>query len=118
MTYAGRSRKAIELVEIARYLDPSSAAYYATVSGRAYYTMGQPELAIPALRRTLIRNPHSLLARLHLAVVYSELGMARAAREQLIEGQRLNPQLSLASLRERLPDKNSRTVEHFLNALS
>jgi tetratricopeptide (TPR) repeat protein len=117
LTFAGRAHRALELVETARYLDPSSAAYYAAVLGRAYYLMGQPDQAIPALRRALIRNPNFLLARLNLAAAYSEVDLTKAARAQLTEGRRLNPQLSLAGLRERLPDKNPGTVERFVRAL-
>jgi len=117
LAFAGRPRRAIELVETARYLDPSSAAYYAAVLGRAYYLVGQPDQAIPALRRALIRNPNFFLARLSLAAAYSEVDLTKAARAQLTEGQRLNPGLSLASLRERLPDKNPGTVERFVSAL-
>jgi len=117
LTFAGRPRRAIELVEVARYLDPSSAAYYAAVAGRAYYSIGQPDQAIPALRRALIRNPNFLLTHLNLVLAYSELGFTKAAKAELSKGQKLNPQLSLASLRERLPDKNPRTTERFLNAL-
>lgn len=117
LTSAGRPQRAIELVESAKYLAPSSAAYYAAIAGRAYYLIGQPDRAIPALRRALIRNPNFLLARLNLAVAYSELGLTKAAKAELSEGQRLNPQLSLVSLRERLPDKNPGTVDRFLNVL-
>jgi DNA-binding winged helix-turn-helix (wHTH) protein/Tfp pilus assembly protein PilF len=114
---AGRARRAIDLVETARYLDPSSTAYYAAVAGRAYYSLGQPDLAIYALRRALIRNPDFLPARLNLVVAYSELGLTKAARAQLTEGQQLNPRLSLVNVRERFPYRNPGTVTRFLHAL-
>jgi tetratricopeptide (TPR) repeat protein len=117
LTFAGRPRRAIELVETARYLDPSSAAYYAAVSGRAYYSLRQPDQAIPALRRALIRNPNFLLARPSLALAYSELGLAKAARAQLSEGQQLNPQLSVEGLRQRIPLKDPIQVERLLAIL-
>jgi DNA-binding winged helix-turn-helix (wHTH) protein/tetratricopeptide (TPR) repeat protein len=116
-TFVGRSRKAIELVERARYLNPSAAANYAATSGWAYYLIGQPELAIPALKRALIRNPNVLFAHLHLALAYSELDLTKAAQAELRTGQKLTPQLSLERLKERLPHNNPQTVERLLRAL-
>lgn len=117
LAVTGRPRQAIELVEQARALDAVSASDYAAISGQAYFLSGQPELAIPALRRALIRNPNLLLARLHLALAYSELGLEKAAKATLLKGQQFNSFLSLDHIRKRLPYQNPGQRERLLTTL-
>lgn len=114
LAVTGRPRQAIELVEQARALDAVSASDYAAILGQGYFLLGQPELAIPALRRALIRNPNLLLARLHLALAYSELGLEKAAKATLLKGQQFNSSLSLDHVRERLPHQNPGQRERLL----
>jgi tetratricopeptide (TPR) repeat protein len=116
-TYTGRPHQAIQLVEQARLLDPSSATYYAAIAGWAYYLIGQPDLAVWALRQAVLRNPNVWLRRLHLALAYREVGLSGRARAEIREGLKLNSHLSLVALRERLPDQNSGKVENLLAAL-
>lgn len=114
LAVTGQAPRAIDLVYQAKSLDPVSATDYAAVLGQAYVLTGQPELAIPALHRALIRNPHLLLARLHLALAYSNLGLEKAAKATLIEGLQFHPQLSLDQLRVRFPHQNARQRERLL----
>ncbi len=114
LAVTGQAPRAIDLVYQARSLDPISATDYAAVLGQAYVLTGQPELAIPALHRALIRNPHLLLARLHLALAYSNLGLEKAAKATLVEGLQFHPQLSVDQLRARFPHQNARQRERLL----
>ena len=116
-SFTGQPRRAIDLVEQARALDPSSAATYAAILGRAYYLIGQADLAVEALRRAVTRHPHAVTPRLTLALAYSEVGCTKKAQAEIAASLRLHPHLTLQTVRERVPHQNSRQAEYLLAAL-
>ncbi|MBM4258981.1 MAG: tetratricopeptide repeat protein [Deltaproteobacteria bacterium] len=88
LTFTGQPRRAIDLVGQARALDPSSSATYAAILGRAYYLIGQADLAVETLRRAVTRNPNALTPRLTLALAYSEVGCGLMNEEETREAGR------------------------------
>ena len=75
-------------------LNPNYPAYYLTVLGLAYCQVGRYEDAITAQKGALSRNPNLLLSHLCLAACYSMAGKDEAARAQIKEFLRLNPNFS------------------------
>jgi tetratricopeptide (TPR) repeat protein len=75
-------------------LDPHKRDLYLFEQGRAYTLLGRSEEAIPALRRYLAYHPNFYANGL-LAVDYTELDHDDAARAEVAEALKLNPQFSL-----------------------
>jgi TolB-like protein/Tfp pilus assembly protein PilF len=114
--WAGRPEEAIRLIEKAMRLNPQYPAWYLWNLGHAYYLVRRYEEAIATLKRVLIRNPDFMPAHAYLSVSYVELGREAEARAEGVEFSRLNPQLSLAALRQRIPYKDPAVLERVLNA--
>ncbi|MFQ5897295.1 MAG: tetratricopeptide repeat protein [Candidatus Methylomirabilia bacterium] len=117
LSWAGRPEETIRLVEKAMRLNPRYPFVYLWGLGHAYYLTGDYEAAIVTLKRVLTRNPDWLPAHAYLAVIYSELGRKDEARAELAEVRRLSPELSLESLRQRLPYKDEAVLERFLDGM-
>ena len=96
-------REALELVERAMRLNPHYPGRYLFTLGFAYCTMERYEEAMAALKRALTRSPDHYGIHLMLAIIYSEIGQEEEARAHVGEALRVNPQLSLEDLRQRLP---------------
>ena len=103
LVWAGRPEEALELVKKAMRLNPHYPVNYLFTLGFANFAMERYEEAEAALKRTLTRSPDNLGAHLVLATIYSEKGRLEVAREHVAEAMRINPQLSLEDLRQRLP---------------
>jgi adenylate cyclase len=117
LNWAGRPEEAIGLIESAMRLNPQYPAWYLWDLGHAYYVAGRYEEAMATLKRVLIRNPDFMPAHAYLGAMYVELGQEAAAQAEGEEVMRLNPQLSLAALRQRLPYKDQTVLERVLNAV-
>ncbi len=65
--------------------------------------MEQYPEALTALKKALTRQPDHLGAHLLLATIHSGAGREKEANAHMAEALRINPQLSLAVLRQRLP---------------
>jgi adenylate cyclase len=95
LSRAGKPENAIESIEKGIRLDPHFAAYNSSPLGTAYYLAGRYDEALAALKRHLARYPANPTARLYLAAIYSETGQEDAARAEVAEILRVNPQFSL-----------------------
>ena len=118
LSFAGQPEKAIGLMEKAMRLNPQYAGdWYVFVLGRSYARMGRYQEATAAFKRLLARNPDHLGAHLDLAAIYSGSGQEEEARAEAAEVLRLNPDLSLEGLRQRLPFKDPTALDRYLDAL-
>ncbi len=79
-------------------LNPRYPAYYLYVSGLAYCQAGRYQEAIAAQKGALSRNPNLLGSHICLAACYSMAGRDGAARAQIRELLRLNPNFSFERL--------------------
>jgi tetratricopeptide (TPR) repeat protein len=95
MNYTGRPREALAAVEKAMNLDQHDRVDYLFAQGVAYIGLGRWQEAIASFKPYLIRYPTDLWSHLNLAIAYSELGQDSAARAEVMEVQKLNPQFSL-----------------------
>ena len=83
----------------------------------AYYAMGKHEEAVAALKKSLTRNPDSMVSHLVLAAIHSELGRTEEAQVEVAEVLRISPRASLESQREKLPYKDQAELERYLEGL-
>lgn len=113
LVWVGRPQEALGLVEKAMRLNPHYPARYSVILGLAYLLMEQFEEAMAGLKRALILSPDDFGTHLMLATIYSQDGREEDARAHVAEALRLNPQLSIEDLKQRLPN----TIEGSIDAL-
>jgi adenylate cyclase len=95
LRFSGRAEEAVELMKKAMRLNPHYPPYYLQVLGFSYCQMGQYEDAITAQKSALSRNPNLLGSHICLAACYGMAGRDEAARAQIKEILRLNPNFSI-----------------------
>lgn len=101
--WAGRSEEALGLIKKAMRLDPHYPVNYLFTLGFAYSTLERYEEAMVPLKTALTRSPDNFGINLMLAIIYIEIDREEEAHAHVTEALRINPQLSLAALRQRLP---------------
>jgi tetratricopeptide (TPR) repeat protein len=106
LRFSGRAEEALESMKKAMRLNPHYPAYYLQVLGQTYCQLGRYEEAISAHKEALSRNPNLLYSHACLAACESMAGKDEAARAQLKETLRLNPNYSIERLTKQLPWKN------------
>jgi TolB-like protein/class 3 adenylate cyclase/Tfp pilus assembly protein PilF len=107
LRFSGRAEEALESVNKAMRLNPHYPAYYLQVLGQAYCQVGRYEDAITAQKGALSRNPNLWVSHICLAARYSMAGRDEAARAQIKELLRLNPNFSFDRLEKQIvPYKN------------
>jgi adenylate cyclase len=110
----GDGESAADLIRKGMRLNPYYTWDYPYNLGRAYYTMGQPERAIPELEEAKRRNEHVVPIRLHLAAAYVAAGRPGDAEWEVAEIQVLNPEDTLTHLRRTLPIRDPAILESLL----
>jgi len=118
LTWIDKPDKAIEWTQKAIRLNPRASTSYLWILGHAHRLAGRCETAIAVQREVVRESPTHLGARVELAVCASTLGHDGEARAEAAEIQRINPQISLESLRRSLPHKDATLREHVLTQLS
>src|SRR2546430_16860306 len=98
-------------------LNPQYPFFYLWTLGHAYYLTERSDEAIATLKKVLERNPNFGPAHAFLAVLYGERGLEDDARSEWAAAERLSPQASVESLRQRMPYKNGKALDRFLAAL-
>jgi tetratricopeptide (TPR) repeat protein len=97
MNNMGEHSQALAAVEKAIRLDPGNRENYLE-EGWAYLGLGRCEDSIAALKRYLAVRPDNFAVHLVLAVDYIELGHDSAARAEVRELLKLNPQFNLEAV--------------------
>ena len=87
---AGDPKEALNMLEIARRLDPQLRAEFHQVMGMTYYIDEQYEAARTALENAVNRNPHDAFALQLLIAVYGHFGEAKSAESTLATFNGLN----------------------------
>lgn len=103
LIWAGKPTDALELIKKAMRLNPHYPANYLYILGSAYLNLERYDEAVAALKTTLIRKPDHLGGHLLLAVIYSGAGRKDDANAHVEEALKINPDLSIEGLRQRLP---------------
>jgi adenylate cyclase len=117
LVWAGRPEEALGLVEKAMRLNPHYPARYSFTLGFAYSAMERYEEAMATLKRALPRSPDHYGIHILLAAFYSEMGQEKEARWHVSEALRVNPELSIEDLRQRLPTLMEGGIERVIDAL-
>jgi adenylate cyclase len=124
LIFAGRPEEAIEHIKKAMRLNPHYPVTYPFSLGLAYTLIGyrdsSPELydqAIAAENEAVSINPNFVGSQLVLAFIYNETGREQEARTNIAQALSINPQISLAALRESVPIGDPSMLEAFLESL-
>jgi adenylate cyclase len=94
----GKPAEGVEAVRKTMRLDPASDFYLIEI-GWGYNAMRKYEATISALRQHLVQFPNDGWARINLAIAYSETHQKELARAEAAEARRINPNISLKTLR-------------------
>lgn len=117
LCFSGQPQEALPLVEQAMRLNPRYPVSYLWSLGQVYALLGRNEEAITAVQRLLTRKPDHITAHVLLAALFSEQGRTEEAQQEVAAILRINPQFSLANLRDRIPYKNPATLERMVTGL-
>jgi tetratricopeptide (TPR) repeat protein len=117
LMFVGRAEEGIALVEKAMRLNPRYPVTYPFALGTAYAILGRDEEAIAAHEEALTLNPFFFYSHVVLAAIYGGAGEEEMAAHHVEEALKINPQLSLVVMRERLPFKDKEVLEGFLEDL-
>jgi adenylate cyclase len=112
--WAGRAEDSLRLIRDAMRLNPHYPFFYVWTQGHAYYVLERRQEALDAFATIVERNPNFLPAHAYRAVVLTELGRVKDAREAWEHARRLSPGVSMPSLRERLPYRRPADLDRFL----
>jgi adenylate cyclase len=117
LAWSGRAEEAIGHIKHAMRLNPQYPFYYLWTLGHAYYLTGRNAEATSAFRQLIERNPNFLPAHAFLAVLYMDRGLEREARVEWAAAAKLNPQVSLDSVRRMLPYRREQDLDRLLAAM-
>lgn len=116
LNWSGRADESIRLIRDAMRLNPHYPFFYLWTLGHAYYLTERRQEALDAFGKVLQQNPNFVPAHAYRAVLLSELGRTKEAREAWDEASRISPGASMPNLRERLPYKRAADLDRFLTA--
>lgn len=108
--YQNRSQEATALVRKAMRLNPRYPSQYPSILGRAYYHLGQYELAVETLRQAVELNPNRTPARLYLLLSYVAQGKLEEARWEASEILVNNPGFTVDTVDQTLPVSDPRAL--------
>ena len=114
--WAGRPEESLDQIRHAMRLNPHYPFFYLWTLGHGYYLTGRRQEALDAFARLVQVNPNFVAAQAYRAVLFSELGRAKEAREAWLEANRLAPGVSMLSLRDRMPYKRPADLDRLLSA--
>jgi adenylate cyclase len=114
--WSGEPEESIRLIRHAMRLNPRYPFFYLWTLGHACYLAERRQEALDAFARTLKENPNFVPAHAYRAVVFTELGQVKDARQAWQAANRINPGTSMPNLRERLPYRRPTDLERLLAA--
>ncbi len=114
--WSGRPEESIRLIRQAMRLNPHSPFFYLWTLGHAYYLTGRRQEALDTFAKLLQQNPNFVAAYAYRAVLLSELGRVKEAREAWDHAGHLSPSASMPNLREHLPYRRPADLNRFLAA--
>jgi tetratricopeptide (TPR) repeat protein len=104
------------MIRHAMRLNPHYRFFYLWTLGHGYYLTERRQEALDAFAKLLQANPNFVPAYAYRAVLFSELGRIKEAREAWGKASELSPGVSMASLRERIPYKRPADLDRLLSA--
>jgi adenylate cyclase len=116
LAWSGRAEESIRNIREAMRLNPRYPFFYLWTLGHAYYLMERRQEALDTFAKLLEQNPNFVAAHAYRAVLWSELGRVKEAREAWDRAGHLSSSSSIATLRERLPYKRPADLNRFFTA--
>lgn len=113
LTFAGRPKEAIPLLERVIRLNPRGSAFIYTNFGRALRMTGRLEESVLANKKAIQLDPNNSVIRLELVVAYSMLDRTQEARTEAGEFLRINPKFTLDSFVKMFPYKDPSALEKY-----
>jgi len=118
LVYAGKSDRAIEVLEAYMRLDPFYVPLALAVLGFAHYMLKQYSQALTVLRSNISRAPNSRFGHVFLAATYAQLDRDEEARAEAAEVLRLQPKYKVAGAARTISTfKHAKDDKHFFAAL-
>ncbi len=114
--WAGRPQESIKHIRQAMRLNPHYPFFYLWTLGHAYYLTKRNQEAMDAFNKVVQLNPNFLPAHAYIAVLLTEMGREKQAREAWERVHRLNPGATLANVKQRLPYQREADLDRFLTA--
>jgi tetratricopeptide (TPR) repeat protein len=115
-SWSGTPEQSIRHIRHAMRLNPHYPFFYLWPLGHAYYLLQRRQDALDVFGRIIELNPNFVPAHAFRAVLLSELGRLKEAREAWDRANQLSPAASLSNLRERLPYKRASDLERLLTS--
>src|SRR5919106_1197425 len=112
--WAGRPEESIQLIRQAMRLDPHYPFFYLWTLGHAYYVARRNGDALDTFNMVLQQNPNFFPAHAYLAVLFTEMGQVKRAREAWNRASRLSPSVSSSHVRQHLPYRRSGALDRLL----
>ena len=114
--WSGQAEESIGMIRRAMRLNPHYPFFYQWTLGHGYYLIERRQEALDAFARVVRENPNFVPAYAYRAVLFSELGRVREAREAWEKASHLSPGVSMGSLRERIPYRRPADLDRLLTA--
>ena len=112
--WSGRPEESIRSIQQAMRLNPHYPFFYLWTLGHAYYLTERRQEALDTFGSIVRQNPNFLPAYAYRAVVLSELGREKDARNAWQTASHLSAGVSMPNLRERLPYRRAADLDRFL----
>lgn len=116
-TYTGQPAESVPLLRTAMRLNPDAGSLYFLLLGRAYYFLGDHELARVNLEQALVRNADNVEAHVYLAAVLDQLGDRAGAAWQVDEIRVDEPQFSMSRWLSNYPMTDKAQAQRLTQAL-
>jgi adenylate cyclase len=117
LSYSGEPQEGVQLIKKAMRLDPHYPPIYDFFLGHAYYAAGRYQDSITASQKSVKALPSFWSPHAVLCAAYGELGKPKEAREAAAMVLKLNPQATLAHLKQALPYKDPEIGQRVSDAL-
>jgi adenylate cyclase len=116
LAWSGQPEESLRIIRLAMRLNPHYPFFYLWTLGHSYYLTDRRQEALDAFATLVQRNSNFVPAHAYRAVLLSELGRMKEAREAWGKASAISPGASMPNLRERLPYKRPADLERFLAA--
>jgi Tfp pilus assembly protein PilF len=117
LAWSGRPVDSERMIRQAMRLNPRYPFFYLWTLGHDYYLTERRQEALTTLDSLIQRNPNFLAAHAYRAVLYTELGQDKRAREAWDRTRELSPGASLVGLRQHLPYRQPADLDRFMRGL-
>ncbi len=118
LVVAGRSQRAVDVIEASMRLDPFYSPVASGALGLAHYMLKQYERALPVLRDCVSRAPNLRAGHSWLAATYAQMGRMDEARAEAADAMLIQPDYTITGAARRIMGfKSAEDAEHFFDGL-